>query len=212
MRSRRLLWVGVLRLGVGVAFCVFCGRRVVVVERGAFVVGRRVVVVQEQCCGGVVVERGRFVVCGWYRRWRGLHSSVRRGVGNSALALTMQELVPLRVLCAPRWVPRHLANDPFQMITVLLPVHGRGRQVCPESGDIAHKVFALEHELAKFGFRKRFLVRASVHQAPSSVAVFPKCGVEERPCHALALSGGQKPSVEVAELMLHVIHRREIGA
>ena len=54
----------------------------------------------------------------------------------------------------PWWAPRHLAHDPFQLISLPLPVHGRGGDVSAERSHAADQVIARLHELSECGFRQ----------------------------------------------------------
>ena len=54
----------------------------------------------------------------------------------------------------PRRLSRHLTNDPFQLVTLALPLHGSTRQVSTKRAELRGEIAVRVHELAQSSFRK----------------------------------------------------------
>ena len=70
----------------------------------------------------------------------------------------------------PTGLPRHLSYNPFELVAMAFPRHGRGRNVGAKSSNASRQIFTLEKQFFKSCFSQSFLASLFVYERPDVVA------------------------------------------
>ena len=112
-------------------------------------------------CFPVSYRRCHAWCTGWFLLCRGQFSFEETWLSEDARDFESFILLARRT---PTGLPRHLSYNPFELVAMAFPRHGRGRNVGAKSSNASRQIFTLEKQFFKSCFPQSFLAGLFVYE------------------------------------------------